>query len=439
MMREVCMVNLFRQVTVVLLVAMFFVAQPGAISAADDHAGMDEAYRELELFTDVLALIQRNYVEEVELKELIYGAIDGMLATLDPHSAFMPPEEYAERRVDTQGAFGGLGIEVTIRDGILTVVSPIDDTPAYRAGIKSGDQILWIEDTSTKSLDIMDAVQLMRGKPGTTITITIFREEFDKPQKFELTREIIKIASVNAKTLAPGIGYVRIMQFQEQTAGDLKEALDVLRAENDNLLTGVVLDLRNNPGGLLDQAIEVTDLFLSEGLIVYTEGRDAESRISSSATQKGTEPSYPMVVLINSGSASASEIVAGALHDHERALLMGERSFGKGSVQTLMPLGDDSGLSLTTARYYTPSGTSIQAKGIEPDVLVPQAQLVKSKGAHFREQDLSNHILNGEQGKPGDEEDNRFLGDEELNDFQLMRALDLLQGWNVFRHFVPIP
>lgn len=414
------------------------VVTPWAASSEEGTKGHDDAYRELELFTDVLALIQRNYVEEVELKDLIYGAIDGMLATLDPHSAFMPPEEYAERRVDTQGAFGGLGLEVTIRDGLLTVVSPIDDTPAYRAGLQAGDQILRIEKRSTKSLDIMDAVQLMRGEPGTVVTIIIMREDFEKPQEYKLTREVIKIASVKARTLSGGVGYARLMQFQEQTAQDLKKSLKRLREENDGVLKGLVLDLRNNPGGLLDQAIQVSDLFIDQGLIVYTEGRDEESRISSSATSEGTEPHYPIVVLLNAGSASASEIVAGALHDHERALLLGERSFGKGSVQTLMPLGDDSGLSLTTARYFTPNGTSIQATGIEPDIIVPQAELVVRKHAQFREQDLNNHILNGDaEEKPARSGEDPRLTPEDLQDYQLMRALDLLQGWGVFRQYQP--
>ncbi|PLY00070.1 MAG: peptidase S41 [Desulfuromonas sp.] len=413
---------------------------PCGVMAEDASRRGDEAYRELELFTDVLALIQRNYVEEVELKDLIYGAIDGMLATLDPHSSFMPPEEYVERQVDTQGAFGGLGLEVTIRDGVLTVVSPIDDTPAFRAGLMAGDQIVRIEGDSTKTLDIMDAVQLMRGEPGTVVSIEVMRETFEKPQLFELTREVIKIASVKSRSLAEGVGYVRLLQFQEKTAEDLKKALKGLRKENEGVLKGLVLDLRNNPGGLLDQAIQVSDLFIDEGLIVYTEGRDEESRISSEATKEGTEPSYPMVILINAGSASASEIVAGALRDHERALLLGERSFGKGSVQTLMPLGDDSGLSLTTARYFTPKGISIQATGIEPDILVPQAELVVRKGAHYREQDLSNHILNGngDAVKGHEQTSPQFhLSPEDLQDYPLMRALDLLQGWEVFRQYEP--
>jgi len=405
----------------------------GASSAAPE-SDRDEVYRELEMFTDVLALIQRNYVEEVELKDLIYGAIDGMLATLDPHSAFMPPEEYAERKVDTLGAFGGLGLEVTIRDEILTVVSPVDDTPAYRAGLKAGDKILWIENVSTKSMDILDAVQMMRGEPGTTVSITVLSEGDDRPRKLDLVREVIKIRSVKFRTLSEGIGYVRLLQFQENTSHELKDALDQLRGENNGLIQGLILDVRNNPGGLLDQAIQVSDLFISDGLIVYTEGRDEESRISSMASAEGTEPPYPLVVLINAGSASASEIVAGALHDHGRALLMGERSFGKGSVQTLMPLGDDSGLSLTTARYFTPKGISIQATGIVPDIEVPAAEVVVRNGAHFREQDLGNHISGGAD-VDGDAPpaSSPSLNEDDRKDYPLMRALDLLQGWSVFR------
>lgn len=429
------MSNLLRpfrwRVALLMLFTLLLSASP--VSAVEQTAGKEEIYRELELFTDVLAVIQRNYVEEVKLKDLIYGAIDGMLATLDPHSAFMPPDEYEERRVDTRGAFGGLGIEVTIKDGILTVVSPLDDTPAHRAGIQAGDQILWIEEQSTKSMDILEAVRLMRGEPGSVVHITILREGDEKPQRLELVREVIKIASVKSRPLADGIGYVRLLQFQENTARELKVALDKFRSENNGLLQGLVLDLRNNPGGLLDQAIAVSDLFLAEGLIVYTEGRDEESRISASASAEGTEPPYPIVVLINAGSASASEIVAGALHDHGRALLMGERSFGKGSVQTLMPLGDDSGLSLTTARYYTPSGVSIQATGIEPDVVVPAAELVSRKGLQIREKDLENHIDSAASG----ESRALKLSSEDEQDYQLQRALDLLKGWEIFTRSQP--
>ncbi len=350
-------------------------------------------YQELQLFTDVLTIVQRSYVEEVSIKDLVYGAIEGMLASLDPHSGFMSPEIYKEMKVDTRGEFGGLGIEISQRDGVLTIVSPIEDTPASRAGLQSGDHILKIEDEYTKDMEIMEAVQLMRGAPGTKITITIMRPDFEKPQAFTLEREVIKVQSVKSKTLESGFGYVRLAQFQERSGDDLAKALEQLRQENGGSLQGLVLDLRNNPGGLLDQAVEVADTFLAQGLIVYTQGREADAQMEFSAVQRGTEPDYPMVVLINGGSASASEIVAGALQDHGRAVIMGVQSFGKGSVQTIIPLSDDSGLRLTTAKYYTPNGTSIQARGIVPDIEVQQSEIKEvQEFDHFREKDLKNHF-----------------------------------------------
>lgn len=404
---------------------------------APAHA--ESGYEELQLFTDVLSIVRRSYVEEVPVKDLIYGAIDGMLASLDPHSGFMPPDVYKELKIDTRGEFGGLGIEITLKDDMLTIVTPIEDTPAFRAGLAAGDRILKIGDQYTKGLEIMEAVRLMRGAPGTDITLTVMRDGFDKPKEFTLRREVIKIKSVKAKTLEDGFGYVRITQFQERTAADLERALSVLRKENGGTLKGVVLDLRNNPGGLLDQAVEVADLFVDEGLIVYTKGREADAQMEFKARRGGTEPAYPMVVLINGGSASASEIVAGALQDHGRAVILGTQSFGKGSVQTILPLGDDSGLRLTTARYYTPKGTSIQARGILPDIEVQQAEVKEAKaGEHFREKDLRNHF-DGEQpdpagktGPPSGEEHFRVDADQR-GDYQLMRALDLIKGWQIFQ------
>ncbi len=394
-------------------------------------------YEEIRLFSDVLSIVRKSYVEDVDMKDLIYGAVDGMLATLDPHSSFMPPDVYKEMKVDTRGEFGGLGIEITMRDGVLTIVSPIEDTPAHRVGLKAGDQIVKIEDKVTKDLGIMDAVKLMRGPKGSEITITIVRESFDRPKEFTLTREIIKIRSVKARTLEDRYGYVRITQFQESTAEDLKSSLEALRAEGSGSLNGLILDLRNNPGGLLDQAVKVSDTFLRDGLIVYTDGREGGSKMKFTAYEAGTEPDYPMVVLINGGSASASEIVSGALQDHDRAVVLGTQSFGKGSVQTIIPLSDDSGLRLTTARYYTPKGTSIQARGIIPDIVVPQMELKEAEPqAQFREKDLKNHFET--QAAPADKlvepEAHRFgLEPEDQDDYQLMRALDLLKGWHVFR------
>ena len=396
-------------------------------------------YQDLQLFTDVLSIVRKSYVEEVEMKDLIYGAINGMLASLDPHSAFMPPDLYKEMMIDTSGEFGGLGIEITIKDGILTIVSPIEDTPAYRAGLQAGDQILKIEEQFTKDLSIMDAVKMMRGPKGTKISITIMRESFDKPQEFTLVREIITVKSVKSNILEDGYAYVRVAQFQERTATDLRDALESLRPQNGDSLRGLILDLRNNPGGLLDQAVKISDIFLPSGLIVYTEGREEGSQMKFSATAKNTEANFPMVVLINGGSASASEIVAGALQDHGRAVVMGTQSFGKGSVQTIIPLSDDSGLRLTTARYYTPNGTSIQATGIIPDILVNPVEVKEAEeGALFREKDLKNHFETpsekSDQNLPDENEGRMFqLNEEHRDDYQLMRALDLLKGWHIFK------
>lgn len=395
-------------------------------------AGASTNYQELQLFTDVLTIVKHSYVEDVSIKDLIYGAIDGMLASLDPHSGFMPPEIYKEMKVDTLGEFGGLGIEISVRDGILTIVSPIEDTPASRAGLEAGDQILKIEDQYTKELEIMQAVHLMRGLPGTSITITVMRATFEKPREFTLQREIIKVKSVKSKTLESGFGYIRLAQFQEHSGEDLNKALIALRAENSGNLQGLVLDLRNNPGGLLDQAVAVADQFIADGLIVYTEGREEDAKMEFSATKNGTEPDYPLVVLINGGSASASEIVAGALQDHGRAVIMGVQSFGKGSVQTIIPLSDESGLRLTTAKYYTPKGTSIQARGIAPDIEVLPSEVKTVKdSSHFREKDLKNHF--GTEGSENLADKKTLPLDEEIrNDYQLMRALDLLKGWRIF-------
>ena len=418
----------------ILFVCLFLLlmgtAPFGPLVQAEDTA----EYQELQIFTDVMTIIKRSYVEEVAVKELVYGAIDGMLASLDPHSGFMSPEIYKEMKVDTRGEFGGLGIEISIRDGLLTIVAPIEDTPASRAGLQAGDHILKIEDQFTKDMEIMEAVHQMRGAPGTEITITIMRPTFDKPQPFTLEREIIKVKSVKAKTLEKGFGYIRLAQFQERTGADLSQALSALHQENDDNLQGLILDLRNNPGGLLDQAVEVSDQFLPEGIIVYTKGREIDAQMEFSAMAGGTEPDYPMVVLINGGSASASEIVAGALQDHGRAVIMGTQSFGKGSVQTIIPLSDDSGLRLTTAKYYTPNGTSIQARGITPDIEVQQFEIKEIEAFdHFREKDLKNHF--NIESKPSDSKlpQDSSLDEETRNDFQLMRALDLLKGWRVFQ------
>ena len=398
-------------------------------------AGTD--YESIELFTDVLAIVKKSYVEEVDTKKLIYGAINGMLTALDPHSSFMPPDTYKELKTETKGEFGGLGIEISIKEGILTVISPIEDTPAYRAGVKAGDQILKIDEKFTKDLSIMDAVKRMRGTKGTKVTLTIMREGFDKPKDFPLVRDIIQVRSVKSKLLDDGYGYIRIAQFQEKTADDLQKALATF---DEAKLRGLVLDLRNDPGGLLDQAVKVSEQFLDEGkLIVYTEGREKDAQMRFNARKGNKQANYPIVVLINSGSASASEIVAGALQDHKRAVVMGVQSFGKGSVQTIIPLSDNSGLRLTTARYFTPSGRSIQAKGITPDIVVERVDIPsneKKESIHLREKDLENHFENDK--KSGHEEKSSTLplyktDDQVKNDYQVLRALDLLKGWEILK------
>lgn len=414
--------------------------------------GKGSDYESIELFTDVMAIIKKSYVEEVDTKKLVYGAINGMLSSLDPHSSFMPPDTYKEMKIDTKGAFGGVGIEISIKDGVLSVISPIEDTPAFKAGIKSGDMILKIDDKFTKDLNINEAVKRMRGQKGTKVVLTIMREGYDKPKEFQLVRDIIQVKSVRSYLNEGGYGYVRIAQFQEKTDEDLVKALKTLKEENKGELKGLVLDMRNDPGGLLDQAVKVADHFVAEGqMIVYTEGREKDSKMQFTSKKGGKEPNYPIVVLINGGSASASEIVAGALQDHKRAIILGTQSFGKGSVQTVIPLSDDSGLRLTTARYYTPKGRSIQAKGITPDITVEAAELPKSNGKkdvlHLREKDLENHFetdtkANGDtkkEDKKGEKKEDKSektpskLEDNLKSDYQVLRALDLLKGWELIK------
>jgi len=325
-------------------------------------------YEQLRLFTEVLSIVQNQYVDEVAPKELIYSAIKGTLRGLDPHSSFLDPESYREMQVETSGSFGGLGIEITLRDDILTVVSPIDGTPAYRAGIQAGDRIVKIDGLATKDMQLSDAVKKMRGKPGTKVTISVVREGWSEPKDFEIQREQIRVHSVRTQDLGGGIGYVKLRQFQEQTAHDLDQVLDKFAKDG---VKAIVLDLRNNPGGLLTAAVEVTEKFVDDGkLVVYTEGRVRNQNMRFSAHAKKAYSAIPMVVLVNQGSASASEIVAGALQDYGRAIVVGVQTFGKGSVQTIIPLSDGSGLRLTTAKYFTPKGRSIHGKGITPDIVV---------------------------------------------------------------------
>ena len=416
---------------------------------------------QIKLVKEVMDIIRKSYVEEVDQKKLIQGAVDGMLAKLDPHSAFMTPEPYKEMKINMSGSFGGLGIEINIKDEQLTVISPIEDTPAYKAGIKPNDYIWKIDSKLTKGLTISQSVALMRGEKGTSVTLHIIREGHKKPLVFPLVRDIIKTKSMKSRTLLPGYGYIRIIQFQERTGEDFANALKNLHAENTEGIKGLVIDLRNNPGGLVDTAAQVAERFIGDGkedgTIVTMKGRVPSSKMNYYAKVNEKEPHYPIVVLINGGSASASEIIAGALQDHGRAIVMGTQSYGKGSVQSVIPLRDGYGLKITTARYYTPKGRSIQAKGITPDIIVGSMDLSK-KGKNpdkpdpqeegsieIREKDLQNHFKgDSEKEKPKekivikDRPNNKKLpeiaplGDDLANDYQLSRALEMLKGLDVF-------
>ncbi len=361
-------------------------------------------YENLEAFTSVLAIVQKNYVEETATQELIEGAIDGMLSALDPHSAYLTPDSYKELQVDTEGTFGGLGIEITIRDDVLTVVSPIEDTPAYRAGVQAGDRIIKIEDELTKDMSLIDAVKKMRGKKGTRVTISLRREGVPRLIDVSIVREVIQIRSVKWKMLEDGYAYIRITQFQDRTSGDLERALRQL-AQDHGPLRGMVLDLRNNPGGLLSQAVKVSDLFLDSGLIVYTEGR-LENQQQKYFARPGGDTETPMVVLINNGSASASEILAGAVQDHGRGVLLGTKTFGKGSVQTILPVEGGAALRLTTAMYFTPGGRSIQVTGIIPDIELenlPEAYVALRRRHSVREKNMPGHFDNAEETDVGED------------------------------------
>ena len=411
---------------VVVLVAAISVLLASNISWA--VKATEKVYDYLRIFNQALALIQAKYVEQVDSKELVYGAIDGMVRKLDPHSAFLTPEFLQEMNVDAQGTFGGLGIEITKEQNYILIVSPIEDTPAFKAGIKSGDKIVAIDDESTSDMSIMDAVTKLRGEPGTQVKMTIMREGWDKPQDFTLTREIIQVKTVKWHELEKGMGYIKITQFNLQTYGVLKSALDELGKSGD--LNSLVLDLRNNPGGLLDVCVKVADLFLDGGNIVLIKGRD-QSQSSVERATAGGFTSFPMVVLVNSGSASASEIVAGALQDNKRVVVVGVRTFGKGSVQTILPLSDGSGLKLTTAKYFTPLGRDIQAKGIEPNIVVedvPWSGIEPDKRKWMmREEELKGHLKNVEE-KGGAKEGEVT----EQRDVQLETAMSILKSWPIF-------
>ncbi|MCG4452403.1 MULTISPECIES: S41 family peptidase [unclassified Pseudomonas] len=389
---------------------------------------------DLRTFAEVMDRIKSAYVEPVSDKTLLENAIKGMLSNLDPHSAYLDPESFRELQESTSGEFGGLGIEVGLEDGFVKVVSPIDDTPASKAGIQPGDLIVKIDGQPTKGLSMLEAVDKMRGEAGSKILLTLVREG-GKPFDVELTRAVIKVRSVKSQLLDDSYGYLRITQFQVNTGEEVGKALNKLRKDNGKKLRGLVLDLRNNPGGVLQAAVEVTDHFLKKGLIVYTEGRIANSELRFSADPADASEGVPLVVLINGGSASASEIVAGALQDHKRGVLMGTDSFGKGSVQTVLPLNNNSALKLTTALYYTPNGRSIQAQGIVPDIEVARAKLTQEQGErNIKEADLLGHLGNGNGGadKPSSSKTSKRARPQD-DDYQLSQALSLLKGLSITR------
>jgi len=391
-----------------------------------------DGYEELKVFTEALSIVRKNYVEDSKPKDLVYGAIKGMLSSLDPHSAFMSPDQYKEMQVDTRGEFGGLGIQIGIKDGMLTVIAPIEDTPAYKAGIEAGDKIIKINNEFTKEMTLHDAVSKMRGVPSTSVKISIFREGWKEAKDFTIVREVIKIKSVKSKMIDDNIGLIKLNQFQEQTADDLSQALESLMKQN---ITSLILDLRNNPGGLLNSAVDVSSKFLPQGkLVVFIKDKKG-SKTEYRSGKNSIDFSLPMVVLVNQGSASASEIVAGALKDWDRAVLIGTQTFGKGSVQSVIPLGDGSALRLTTARYYTPKGISIQTTGIAPDIVV-KPELKDGKKSHpvIREKDLEGHLMNGDAEEKSDAQEEMIPVEiDEKDDIQMQRAIDLLKTWKIFK------
>ncbi len=393
---------------------------------------------EIRTFTEVFSRVKSDYVDQIGDKKLLENAIRGMLTGLDPHSAYLDKDAYKELQEGTSGEFGGLGIEVSMEDGSVKVIAPIDETPAARAGIKAGDAIIRLDDTPIKGLSLAEAVELMRGKPGTDITLTIVRDGLEKPIEVTVTRDIIKVQSVRSRMLEPGYAYVRLSHFQSHTGSDLQNTIKKLTQDTEQPVEGLILDLRNNPGGVLSAAVAVSDVFLDKGTIVYTEGRGEDAELRFNAKSSDLLNGAPMVVLVNGGSASASEIVAGALQDHKRAIIMGQKTFGKGSVQTILPMANETALKLTTARYYTPSGRSIQANGIKPDIAIEQVKLAEREEADdlVSEADLSGHLENDTMPPPDTEtqgieavekaeQDKKPLA---TTDYELYEALNLLKG-----------
>jgi carboxyl-terminal processing protease len=439
-----------------LLFILVFLAIPVIAKDNDSSKSINNKYENLKIFSEVLSLIESSYVEKIDNKDLIEGAIHGLVKTLDPHSSYMPLDAYKDMQVQTSGKFGGLGIEVSIKSGILTVISPIEGTPAFEAGVQPLDKIIKIEDESTLDMTLNDAVSRLRGEIGTAVNITIFREGLKAPLLVKIVRDVVKVQSVKKKIYNNSIGYVKIRSFTKTTSSDLDKALSFLRKKN---ITKLILDVRNNPGGLLNQAVEVSDRFLkNESLIVYTKGKTEEQNMRFTSHDKVSHIQYPMIILVNGGSASASEIVAGALQDLGRAIILGTNTFGKGSVQTIIPLSDGSALRLTTARYFTPGGKVIQENGITPDIIIENKLITKnveedvtskSKTAtnkdkirrFLRERDLKKHLKG--KNSVGEEEKNN-IDSEKINknkinsdldkDSQLRHAISLLSGWDIMVH-----
>lgn len=443
----------------ILFLALFIMAETGF----QVKAFAQDRYADLQNFTKVLNLIEQYYVEEVDTKKLIYGAIKGMLRELDPHTNFMPPDIFKDFETETSGEFGGLGIEISVTNGILTIISPIEDTPAWEAGIKAGDKVIAVDGHSTKGLSLVEASQLMKGKRGTKVVLRIVRENEDEPRDISITRGSVKVKSVKYMNLDDGYAYVKITSFIENTAKDLEKVIDN-HIKNNKKMEGLIIDMRRNPGGLLDQAVKVSDMFLKDGTIVSTIGRAKKDKEVSSATKKGRFTDFPVIILVNEYTASASEIVSGALQDNKRALIVGQRTFGKGSVQSVVKLGDGSGLKLTVARYYTPSGISIQAEGIKPDIEIedvdPEAfakSVLKSKAT--REKDIAGH-LKGDREKEndkaekkldlkpkdptnalawwkdvGNKKDENLTAKEKLfkNDYQVYQCFSYLKAWKTLK------
>ena len=419
-----------RNVLAALGLAVFLISVPPVL-AQDDS----DTYQQLNLFGDIFERIRSDYVDDVTDAELIENAINGMLGSLDPHSGYLNPKNYQEMQVNTRGEFGGLGIEVTMENGFVRVISPIEDTPAHRAGITAGDIITHIDGDSVRGLSLQDAVEKMRGPIDSTITLTVARPDVEQPFDVDITRAIITIQSVRFRTEGDA-GYIRITSFNEQTTTGLERAMKHLDEQLGDAMTGVILDLRNNPGGLLDQAVKVSDAFLAQGEIVSTRGRRSGDSQRFNARKGDISNGKPLVVLMNGGSASASEIVAGALQDHGRAVILGTQSFGKGSVQTIIPLAGHGAIRLTTSLYYTPSGRSIQAKGIEPDIVVEQARLESVNQRRRRDEaSLRNHIPGQDEDggqADGDDQSSEAQDGDQPFDFQLARAVDLLRGVSLF-------